>query len=335
MNANSYGTPGTTGGNREDLRGPLTILEPEDTPFTSSVSKGEAPKSTLVEKGADRLRSVKTTGTREGSSGQGGGNKTTKRARFGSYLHRYYDAFGVTDVQAAIAKNGGNAFVSDEYAFDKAKCIREMKRDMEAVNLSNNDGQGGTDDEMKSRGFFKWLAATQTPAVPANFLCPSAQRISGQGNLLESGASSLNAVLKNLLTVVGGRKTYDAHLGVDYQEDADRFTRVNESTTNARFQVMDYAEKHEITMMVKVFESSFGRVNFIPNVFVNVDSSGVGNTKALALARTELWELLFLEELHAVDDRQDAAGESGYCKAIGGLFCAEPRGNGMIYNSLN
>ena len=74
MNATSYGLPGTTGGNREDLRGPLTILEPEETPFISATKKGPAPKSTLVEHGADRLRKPRLTGTREGASGPKGGN---------------------------------------------------------------------------------------------------------------------------------------------------------------------------------------------------------------------------------------------------------------------
>ena len=45
-----------------------------------------------------------------------------------------------------------------------------------------------------------------------------------------------------------------------------------------------------------------------------------------------LWELSFLESLHSVDDENDASGESGFVKAIGGLFCKAPYGNAFIKN---
>jgi hypothetical protein len=335
VNANSYNSPGTTGGNREDLRGPLTILEPEETPFISGCKKGAAPKSTLVEHGADRLRKPRLTGTREGASGPKGGNKAVKRARFGSYLHRWLESFGVTDVQQLISEKGGNAFVADEYGNAKAKTVREIKRDMEASSCGSQDGQGGSDDEMKHRGFFKWLDAAQTPQIPADFLCPAGQRITGQAALLESGANSLNAVLKSIKKQVGGRPELDGICGNDYQENADLFTRTGPESTFSRYRVQEQASAHEITLMVKVFNSSMARVNLIPSEFVNVDSVGDGNTKAIMLVSRPLWELLFLEELHAADDEEDAGGENGYVKAIGGLFCLEPRGNGYIVNSLN
>lgn len=334
MNASSY-SPGTVGGNREDLRGPLTILEPEETPFVSGLKKGPAPKSTLVEHGADRLRAPRVSGTREGFSGPKGGNKATKRARFGSYLHRWHESFGVTDVQQLISQNGGNAFVADEYGNAKAKTVREIKRDMEASSCGSQDGQGGSDDEMKHRGFFKWLAATQTPQIPDDFLCPAGQRITGQANLLESGASSLNAVLKSIKSKTGGRPELDGIAGNDYQENADLFTRTGPESTYSRYRVTEQADSHEISLMVKIFSSSFARVNLIPSEFVNVDSAGAGNAKAIMLVNRRLWELLFLEELHSADDEKDAGGENGYVKAIGGLFCLEPRGNGYIVQTLN
>jgi hypothetical protein len=313
----------------------LTILEPEETPFTSTIKKGPAPKSTLVEKGADRLRKPRTSGTREGASGAKGGNKALKRARFGSYLHRWLEPFGVTDVQQLISENGGNAFTADEYGTSKAKTVREIKRDIEATNCGGQDGQGGSDDEMKSRGFFKWLAATQTPQIPDDFLCPATQRLTGQANLVESGANSLNGVLKAIKSRVGGRPTLDGICGNDYQENADIFTRTGPESTYSRYRVSESADRHEITLMVKVFSSSFARVNLIPSEFVNIDAAGDGNPKAIMLVNRPLWELLFLDELHAKDGDEDAGGQDGYVKAIGGLFCSEPRGNGFIVNTLN
>ena len=51
--AQSYSSPGTTGGNREDLRDVLTILEPEQTPVVSAMRKGQKTGGTSTELLAD------------------------------------------------------------------------------------------------------------------------------------------------------------------------------------------------------------------------------------------------------------------------------------------
>jgi hypothetical protein len=331
MNANTYASPGTTGGNREDLRGPLTILEPEETPFTSLLKKGPSPKATLVEVLADVLRKPRTTGTREGSSGTKGGNKATKRQRFGSYLHRFHDSFGVTDVQQLITEAGGNAATGDEYDWAKSKTIREIKRDMEATFCGSQDAQGGSDAEMRSRGAFKWLDSSQTPAVPAEFQVPSAARLTGKAAILEP---DLNGVLKSLKSSYGGPKTFEAICGNDYAEDIDMFTRTEGSSNTQRYTITEMADKHQITLKVKVFDSTFGRVNIIPTEFNRVsETTGLGDPTSMLIINRELWELLMLEELHSADDDPDAGGFSGYVKAICGLFCRHPKGNGSIINS--
>jgi len=329
MNANSYSSPGTTGGNREDLRGPLTILEPEETPFTSMLKKGPAPKATLVEVVADTLRAPRMSGSREGSSGAKGGNKAVKRQRFGSYVHRWHDTFGVTDVQQAITEAGGNAVTTDEYADAKAKCIREVKRDIEATICANQDGQGGSDDEMRSRGLFKWLASSQTPSVPSDFQAPADQRVTSLATLTEG---QLQTTLKSLKKNYGGARSYECIAGNDYCEDFDNFTRLRSDTNTERYRVTEMASEQKISMVVKVFESSFGRLNIIPSEFLNITAAGVGDVDALAIINRDLWELLFLDELHSADDDPDAGGLSGYVKAIGGLFCRMPKGSAFIMN---
>lgn len=333
MNSNSYGNPGVAGGNKEWLDSKLTILEPEETPFTSLVPKDNNAKSTFHEVVADRLRAVRTSGTREGDSGPKGGNKAVKRQRFGAYLHRWMDTYGVTDVQQAVSEAGGVAVTDDEYADAKAKALREVKRDMEATLCSNNDTQGASDDEMKTRGAFKWLASSQTPAIPADFLTPAAQRLTSVATLIEAGANSLNSVLKSLKSQYGGAREFHMIAGNDYVEDVDLFTRTGDGgTTATRYRVQETGGEREITMMVRVFSSSFGRLVVHPSDFLQVDSSGVGDVDSALILNLDLWKLSFLERLHAVDDTEDAGGMSGYVKSIGGLFCSMPRGNASIQN---
>jgi hypothetical protein len=332
MNTNSY-TPGTTGGNKEWLDGTLTILEPEDTPFTSMVSKDNSARGTFHECVADRLRAARTAGSREGTGGAGGNNKAAKRQRFGAYLHRFIDTFGVTDVQQAVSEKGGNAVTDDEYADAKAKCVREVKRDIEAACLSAIETKSGGDAEMQLRGAFTWLASSQTPAIPSEFQTPAAQRLTGVAGLIEVGSNSVNSVLKSL-AAQGGSGDYQLFAGNDYVEDIDLFTRTGDGgSTQTRYQVVENGAAREITMMVRVFQTSFGRVTVHPDQFVRIDANGTGKVDSCLIADMQYWKMSFLEALHAQDDEETAGGMTGFVKAIGGLFCTMPRGNAFIYNS--
>lgn len=336
MNANTFDSPGTKGGNREDLRNILTILEPEDAPFTSMAKKGPGPAATFVEVLADTLRKPRNSGTREGKDAGKGGNKAKNRKRFGTYVHRVMDEYGVTDVQEAISKAGGVAAVSDEFGNSKAKCVREVKRDIEAILCGGQEHQGGSEDEMRTRGAFTWLSTTAqaTNPVDANFLTKAASVLSGvgTGSPLFTEAQ-FNGVLKSLKTVYGGKREYDMIAGNTVVETVDNFTRVQPNSTNARYQVHEMADEHEITLMVQVFESSFGRCNVIPTEFNKITAAGDGDPTAALVLNRELWEVDFLDNLHAMDLPEEGGGPNGYVRAMLALLCLNPKGNGCIYNT--
>src|ERR1043165_1815759 len=170
--ANTYAAPAAAGGNREDLRDILTILEPEGTPVTSMIAKGPAPHATLVEVLADRLRAPRTSGQPEGKDINSFSNKSNKRQRFGNYIHIVSDTFAVTDVQMHVATAG----TSNLYGEEKAKCVRELKRDMEAIVCGDQEMNPGTgNDDWVTRGVGKWIQATAQAVqpVPADFLTPA------------------------------------------------------------------------------------------------------------------------------------------------------------------
>lgn len=333
MQANSYSTPGTTGGNREDLKDVLTILEPEETPFTSMVKKGPAPAATYIEVMADTLRAVRTTGTPEGRDAGRGGNKTLKRQRFGTNLHRVMDEFAVTDVQQKISNAGGTAAVSDEYDNSKAKAIRETKRDIEAICCGSQEMQAGTDEaDMQTRGIYTWLStsAQSVHPVPSDFRPASAQVASGKTAVTEA---ELNTVLVAVKRAYGVKKTFQGLAGDTVISTVDNFTRVQPSSTNQRYVVSEDASKHEITMMVKVFESSAARLELIPTQFNKVTSAGADDVYTMYILNMALWELQFLDSLHSQDLTDEGGGPRGFVKAIFGLLCKHPKGNGMVYNT--
>jgi hypothetical protein len=329
--------PGTTGGRREDLRNVLTILEPEDTPFTSRLRKGPAPKSTFVETLGDTLRAPNRNGSKPGTDAKRGSNKASKRARFGVYIARKMEEFGVDDVQQIISEKGGQAAVDNEYGYAKAKTLREMKRDIEAVNLGSQDHTGGDDETaMMTRGAGSWISsgAQSTNPVPAAFRSLSGAIVSGKSfGGTKFTEDDLNGVLKVLYGVYGGKRTYAGIGGKNAIDTIDHFSRVDPGS-NTRYKIEEMADEHEITMMVSVFDSSFGRLETTPDVFANTDATtGAGDDEWLGIFNMELWHMDLFDALHSMDLPDYGGGPNGYAKVMWALLCDSPKGNGKIYNS--
>lgn len=345
----STANPGTLGGQREYLKNILTILEPEETPYVSLVKKGEAPAGTFIEVVASQLRKPRTSGTREGLDAGKGNNKAKNRKRFGTYLHRSQDEYNVTDVQQAISKRGGVAAVNDELEADKAQTMREVKRDVEAACSSSNEhvnGNGG-DADMVTRGNFVWLdkagGSLQTlNPVPDEFkLIDAAAATDGVGQY-RSGVTAvtedqLNIALQALARVHGGKREFQCIAGDIFIKTVDNMTRVNSSATNVRYQVREDATDHIITLQVKIFDSSFGRVNLLPTQFNKVGGAGaingLGDPYAAQILFMDLWEIEMLEELHAQDEDPDSGGQNGFVKTIFANLCKMPKGNANIFNT--
>lgn len=330
MNASTY-NPGTTGGRRESLDGMITLLEPEERPFSSSIQKKSDVKSTFHEVVADTLRAPRTSGSREGSAGTKGGNKVAKRARFGSYLHRFHDTFGTTDVQQAVAKAGGQVGTQDEYDYASGKTLREVLRDMEAAHCGTQDtSAGGEDTDMVERGAFKWITATQTPQIPTSYLAPANQRLTGVSTL---AASNLDTVLQSIITSYGKPPSLDFYAGNTYVANIDNLSRVDTTSGAITRVVQDLGKSRELNFSVRVYKTSFGVLNVFPSQFIAV-SSGVGDVDSGLVINPELWETQVLEDIFVEEDPDSggADGRHGFVKAIAGLFCRMPKGNASISN---
>jgi len=332
--ANSYSSPSTAGGNREDLRDVLTILEPEQTPVVSAIRKGPGPRGTSTEVLADELDKPQIGGQPEGRDITSFSNKATKRQRFGNHIQIQSRDFGVTDVQQLV----DTAAVSDEYQYAKMKTLREMKRDIEATICSDNDKQAGNGtDQWKTRGLHRWLRGTASSApsdIPVEYRTPAAQDflgVSGGSNLKES---DLNGVLQSLFETHSAKKSYMGVFSPDVVEQIDLFTRMEGTGGRERYTITDSAATKTINLEVKVFNSSFGRINVLPSVFLNWDNdtdanegaSGTFDSDAGLLLDLSLLELQYMMPLtvHNLDD--EGAGKRGYAKTIYSLCVKNPKG---------
>jgi hypothetical protein len=302
------------------LRDVLTILEPEQTPVVSAIRKGPGPRGTFTEVLADELDKPQIGGQPEGKDITSFSNKATKRQRFGNYIQIQTRDFGVTDVQQLV----DTAAVSDEYAYAKMKTLREMKRDIEATICSDNDRQSGNGtDEWKTRGLFRWLRSTANSApsdIPIEYRTPAAQDTSATID-----ESVLNNVLQSLFETHSSKKQYMGVFSPNVVEKIDLFTRVEANNTSQRYSINDNAATKTINLEVKVFNSSFGRLNVLPSVFLNWTNDTFDDDAGLILDLS-LLELQYMQPLtvHNMDD--DGGGKRGYAKTIYSLCCKNPKG---------
>lgn len=323
--ANTYSSPSWAGGNREDLMDVLTIVEPETYPVTSTLRKGKAPDAVFSEWLVDNLRPARIGGVPEGQDVQLFNNKATNRKRIGNYVQIFRDEYAVTDLQELVE----TAAVDDEYAYAKFKSARELKRDIELSVCSGQDRQVGSGDvPYLTRGLFNWISATGPADVPAEVRSPA-------GAILTTGAATtedqLNGALQALFEVQGGPKTYLGAFGTNLIRQVDNFTRLSGASDSSknRYTVTEDASSHTITLHVKRFESTFGDVNFVPDVFLN-PTPGTINQNAGLILNEELLELAYLDKLHSMELQDQGGGPRGYTKGILQLRVLNPRGLGKI-----
>lgn len=168
--SNTYeASPSANVSNREDLSDILTILAPEETPVLSSLAKTRAT-AVQYEWTVDKLAAVSTAGISEGVDVSTYSDEFTDRVRLGNYTQKFRRAYQVSDLQEAVDSVGPAKFAQAE-----SKALRELKRDIEATLLSDNeqdveDGSGS--NPYKLRGLGKWIQ--NGAKLPTRFLRPTA-----------------------------------------------------------------------------------------------------------------------------------------------------------------
>lgn len=315
------------------------MIAPTETPFFSMTRKTSS-SAVLSETVADTLRKPRLIGGREGQGASQIGSQSSKRQRFGVYQHKLFDNWAVSDVQQAVAQKGGNAVTNDEKLYAKQKAIRAIKTDGEAICLSDQEMQGGSDDEMKTRGGFKWVqtAAQSVNPVPDDFRPPATSIITLGSDILTetnsaAGYKSLNGVLKSMKQVYGKKIDVEGFFGDDLCEMVDNFSRLNAGTTESRYNVMENGNGRTITLSVQIFDTTFARLHVIPDQFVRCDANGNGKGKAGLLVVPEEWEIQWLEELVSQEMPDTGGGPSGWIRGFFALGCRNPKGQGAILDS--
>lgn len=148
--ANTFATFSAVG-NREELADAIYNIAPEETPFVSSIGKGKAA-STSPEWQTDSLAAAVNNKVEQGNQSAVAAVTPTKRVVNRTQISE--KTFGVTGTQEVVDKAGRKS----EVAYQKAKKMVELKRDIEFAAINNGTAIApAAGVAPQSRGLSGWL----------------------------------------------------------------------------------------------------------------------------------------------------------------------------------
>lgn len=257
--SNTYDTTntGSAVSNREDLTSSLTILAPEETPVLSSATKSKA-NATYVEWTVDSLAAPVTTGVAEGADVSTFTDKFANRARLGNYVQKFRRDYMVSDLQNA-AQSVGPANIAQA----ELKAIRELKRDIEATLMSDNEMtvEDGAGTPYGLRGLGKWIQSTAqaTNPVPATYRTPSGS-IHGSGLFTET---IFNNLITSIARVSGTANSLTLIADSALRRVISDFARTSGSSDYTVRSVNLNGDVAKIKLSVELYESDHGIVSIV------------------------------------------------------------------------
>ncbi len=263
--SNTYDpSPSANVSNREDLSDILTILAPEETPVLSSLAKTRAT-AVQYEWTVDKLAAVSTAGISEGVDVSSYDDEFTDRVRLGNYTQKFRRAYQVSDLQEAVDSVGPARFAQAE-----SKALRELKRDIEATLLSDNeqdveDGSGS--NPYKLRGLGKWIqnGAQATNPVPEAYRTPadSVYDISTSGAFTET---AMNNIITSIYRVSGAMDGLTLVADTALRRIISDFARLDPDGDGAGTSIRNVnynGESASIKLSVELYQSDHGIVSIV------------------------------------------------------------------------
>ena len=320
--SNTYDTsnPGSAVSNREDLLDVLTILAPEETPVLSSAAKSKA-SATFVEWTVDSLSAPVTTGVAEGSDVTVFTDKFANRARLGNYIQKFRRDYMVSDLQNAVDSVGPAKIAQAE-----AKAVREIKRDIEATLISNNDRtvEDGAGTPYGLRGLGDWIDSSGPAAVPSTSRPPS-------GSIHASGTFN-ETVFNNLITsiyrVTGTSNGLTLVADTALRRVISDFARTSGSSDYSVRRVAYEGGEATIKLSVELYESDHGIVSIVN---MNPDCAPDTTNKDTGyLVNPEFYGVAELIPLGSTRLPNLGGGERGYVDCAMTLLVKHPGAHGKI-----
>lgn len=300
-------------GNREDLSDKIYQIDPTNTPFSSAVEKGTA---TAV----NHEWQTQALAAASGSNAQLEGDVITPAARtatvrLGNICQISYNTASVTGTQQAVEHAGRD----DEMAYQEVLAGLELRRDIETTLVGTNQAKvtGDSTTPRKTASVLSWLK-TNTNKGTGSAADPSAADGTGtrtDGTQRVFSEASLKSVLQSCFS--NGGKPNTIMVGA--------FNKMQFSTFTGRATQFEETKSKKIIASVEAYESDFGTLKVVPNLFMR--------TRDALVLQMDMWRLCYLNgrkmvsiDLATTGDARSKAIVSEYVleaaneKSSGGVF---------------
>jgi len=245
-------------GNREDLTDVIYNISPTDTPFMTSVGKTKAT-AVLHEWQTDSLDAVNVSNAVvEGATASDA--TLTPSVRVGNRTQISQKTIKISGTLETINKAGRKS----EKAYQLAKASSELKRDMEAILLSNQVAAAGNASTARTLGGLQaWLNSNYSGTGTAGSLGTTA-RVTGTDRAFTQ--TILNTVIQSTYTN-GGSPT------ILMVTPAQKVVASTFAGIATRYKDVPSNVQASIIAAADVFVSDFGTISIVPNRFIpNADN---------------------------------------------------------------
>lgn len=248
-------------GNREDLQDKIYMVSPEATPVMSAIRRFTATQR-IHEWQRDSLASPnKDNAVIEGEDRTGTALTPTERV---ANTVQLFDKVAVVSTTQEKTKAAGR---SSEMKYQIAKSMKELKRDMEAMILSNNAAvQGNSTTARKSAGlgtllFTNTSHGTGTPngSTPAHTSGLATVAPTASGTLRAFAEAQLKAVMQSIYTNSGEMPSIIS-LTPSHKAGFSAFAGIASNRYN-----VNKGKQGVIVGGADVYMSDFGELTVVPN----------------------------------------------------------------------
>ncbi len=245
-------------GNREDLSDVIANISPTDTPFLMACGKPKKAKATYHEWQTDNLAAIdQNNAAVEGDDVTPQASSPTER--LGNYTQIFRKSVAITGTQESVDKAGR----ASELALQKAKRMKEIKRDMEAI-LSGPQAQvAGNDNTPRKARAFEAFIATNDSRGATGTASTGPTDAPNDGTQRPFTEAHLKAVIQSAWTEGGSPNTLI--VGPFNKGVVSGFTGRSQARQNVA------ADKVQAT--VSLYASDFGDIKIIPSRFTRARSA--------------------------------------------------------------
>ena len=271
-------------GQREDLSDVIYNISPTETPFMSSVGKTKAT-AIYHEWQTDSLAAVNTSNAAvEGATASDATMSPT--TRIGNRTQISQKTIKISGTLEAVNKAGRKS----EKAYQLAKASSEIKRDMEAILLSNQTAANGNSTTARTLGGLQAWLASNTSNGSGGSAGASGTTARTTGTDRAFTATLLNTVMQSAYTN-GGSPTM-LLVTPAQKVVASTFTGIA-----TRYRDVPANQQAQIINAADVYVSDFGIIQIVPDRFIpNAD-----NDDTAFLLDTEMAAVAYLRPFQTVE----------------------------------